>query len=142
MQRPRDLLLRVFLFLACADAGVAQFGLVLCVEPSGDVNVETSLIGDSCGGAPASECGTLKELNDPKASAEGCPCVDAPLSFDADRSRPCHQVFDLKTASTPVMVVPTAGRMHVATSARIDAYRQKTHLEIAATLVGNVILRV
>lgn len=112
------------------------------MEPGGDVNVEASLIGDFCGDEPASGCRSLADATGPSASAEGCPCVDAPLGFDADRSRPCHHVFDLETASTPVMTVPTARRTHVARSARIDEYRANTLLESPASLVGNVILRV
>lgn len=134
-------LLAIVSLLLVLVEGPAFSSLVLCVEPDGQVNVETSLAGiadDDCSGCrPSAPSEGGAEAPAPEKS---CPCIDVALDLSMARVSTERQVGTLELAHT-IVALPSvpAPPCAVRELRRSDAPGARPAVR---TLLGSIVIRV
>lgn len=130
------------LVLAVLGTGVAAQPFVLCIEPTGSVNIEAAFASEACSDCPAPASGELTGARDAQP-AEACPCLDLALDTAAHRTG-SQRVGDELPA--PVMdAAPDAYRDAPLARPSLTAFHARaSHAPVGAgtALVGSIVLRI
>jgi hypothetical protein len=131
------LLAKLFTLLALAQVAVAAPGLVLCIEPWGEVRVEAAAASDCC-----PEDGEAAEAAGPVASeGPACGCVDVALDTSAtSRGKELAAELGAQVLSLAVEFVPAS--LALPAGERPDPGDAPRPGDTGIALVGTIVLLV